>query len=129
MNDSMNFMRRVFFFLPPLLVCAGFVCTAGAQVHFRDITKQAGINFTHNNGATGKKWLPETMGPGAAFIDYDNDGYPDILLVNGQDWTASGRANHSEALPQQSQRNVYRCDGEGGAGDQHVRPRGCGGRL
>src|ERR1700733_4350089 len=33
-----------------------------------------------------KKWLPETMGPGCAFIDYDNDGYPDILLVNGEDW-------------------------------------------
>jgi enediyne biosynthesis protein E4 len=56
------------------------------QIHFRDITAQAGIHFTHNNGAFGKKWLPETMGPGCAFIDYDNDGYPDILLVNGEDW-------------------------------------------
>ncbi len=56
------------------------------QVHFRDITAPAGIHFTHNNGAFGKKWLPETMGPGCAFIDYDNDGYPDILLVNGEDW-------------------------------------------
>ena len=53
------------------------------NVHFRDITAQAGIHFTHNNGAFGKKWLPETMGPGCAFIDYDNDGYPDILLING----------------------------------------------
>jgi enediyne biosynthesis protein E4 len=60
--------------------------TAAAQVHFRDVTAQAGIQFTHNNGAFGKKWLPETMGPGCAFIDYDNDGYPDILLINGQDW-------------------------------------------
>jgi hypothetical protein len=57
-----------------------------AQIRFRDITAQAGIHFTHNNGAFGKKWLPETMGPGCAFIDYDNDGYPDILLVNGEDW-------------------------------------------
>ncbi len=57
-----------------------------AQVHFRDVTAQSGIHFTHNNGAFGKKWLPETMGPGCAFIDYDNDGYPDILLVNGEDW-------------------------------------------
>jgi len=56
------------------------------QIHFRDVTAQAGIHFTHNNGAFGKKWLPETMGPGCAFIDYDNDGYPDILLVNGEDW-------------------------------------------
>ena len=57
-----------------------------AQQSFRDITIQAGIHFTHNNGAFGKKWLPETMGPGCAFIDYDNDGYPDILLVNGTDF-------------------------------------------
>jgi enediyne biosynthesis protein E4 len=59
---------------------------AQAQIHFRDITAQAGIHFTHNNGAFGKKWLPETMGPGCAFIDYDNDGYPDVLLINGEDF-------------------------------------------
>jgi hypothetical protein len=55
-------------------------------VTFRDITAQAGIQFKHNNGAFGKKYLPETMGPGCAFIDYDNDGWPDILLVNGENW-------------------------------------------
>lgn len=60
---------------------------ASAQtIRFRDITEQAGIHFVHNNGAFGKKWLPETMGPGCAFLDYDNDGYPDILLVNGTDF-------------------------------------------
>jgi hypothetical protein len=56
------------------------------SVTFRDITQQAGIRFVHNNGAFGKKFLPETMGPGVAFIDYDNDGWPDIFLVNGMDW-------------------------------------------
>jgi hypothetical protein len=55
-------------------------------VTFRDITQQAGIRFIHNNAAFGKKYLPETMGPGVAFIDYDNDGWPDIFLVNGTDW-------------------------------------------
>src|SRR6202161_4868661 len=72
-----------------LLCCALRLISASSlaqNVHFRDITAQAGIHFTHNNGAFGKKWLPETMGPGCAFIDYDNDGWPDILLVNGQDW-------------------------------------------
>jgi len=59
---------------------------AQEQMRFRDITAPAGIHFTHNNGAFGKKWLPETMGPGCAFIDYDNDGYPDILLINGDDF-------------------------------------------
>jgi len=57
------------------------------QVQFRDITAHAGIHFTHNNGAFGKKWLPETMGPGCAFIDYDNDGYPDVVLINGADFS------------------------------------------
>jgi enediyne biosynthesis protein E4 len=57
-----------------------------STVQFRDVTQQAGIHFVHNNGAFGKKFLPETMGPGVAFIDYDNDGWPDIFLVNGEDW-------------------------------------------
>lgn len=66
----------------------------GATVTFRDITQKAGIHFTHNNAAYGKKFLPETMGPGVAFIDYDNDGWQDIFLVNGTDWP--GRpAKHS----------------------------------
>ena len=59
---------------------------AQAGVQFVDVTAKAGIRFVHNNGAFGKKFLPETVGPGVAFIDYDNDGWPDIFLVNGADW-------------------------------------------
>lgn len=55
-------------------------------ITFEDVTQRAGIDFVHNNGAFGKKYLPETMGPGVGFIDYDNDGWQDILLVNGTDW-------------------------------------------
>jgi hypothetical protein len=77
-------------------VCLWLSCLSGTgraqQIRFRDITTQAGIRFTHNNGAFGKKWLPETMGPGCAFIDYDNDGYPDILLVNGEDFAGHPHA-------------------------------------
>ncbi len=73
-----------------LIVAASF---ASAQIiTFADITAQSGIRFTHNNGAFGKKWLPETMGPGCAFIDYDNDGWPDILLINGQDWVGHAKS-------------------------------------
>ena len=57
-----------------------------AGIHYVDITQQAGINFVHYTGAFGKKFLPETMGAGCAFIDYDNDGNPDILLINGADF-------------------------------------------
>jgi hypothetical protein len=59
---------------------------ANSAITFRDVTQQSSIRFTHNNGAFGKKFLPETLGPGVAFIDYDNDGWPDIFLVNGADW-------------------------------------------
>ena len=69
-----------------------FVGVASAQITFQDTTTQSGIRFTHNNAAFGKKWLPETMGPGCAFIDYDNDGYPDILLINGQDWPGHSKS-------------------------------------
>jgi len=62
------------------------ISASGTAIHFEDITRAAGIEFVHNNGAFGKKWLPETMGPGVAFIDYDNDGWQDILLVNGTAW-------------------------------------------
>ncbi len=53
---------------------------------FTDITKQAGITFVHNSGAYGEKLLPETMGSGVAFFDFDNDGRQDILFVNSTDW-------------------------------------------
>jgi enediyne biosynthesis protein E4 len=80
-------MRKITLLLFPLLLATIAVGSASAQsVTFRDITAQAGIHFTHNNAAFGKKFLPETMGPGCAFIDYDGDGYPDILIVNGEDW-------------------------------------------
>jgi hypothetical protein len=68
------------------------------HVQFRDITAKAGIHFVHNNGAFGKKWLPETMGPGCAFIDYDNDGYPDVLIVNGEDWRGPGNVESTMKL-------------------------------
>jgi hypothetical protein len=51
-----------------------------------DVTEKAGIRFTHVNGAFGKKYLPETMGSGCAFFDFDSDGDQDILLVNGTGW-------------------------------------------
>ncbi|MGH9402353.1 MAG: CRTAC1 family protein [Terriglobia bacterium] len=60
---------------------AGRPQNSGLQ--FIDITSPAGIHFQHTNAATGRKYLVETMGPGCAFFDYDNDGYLDLYFVNG----------------------------------------------
>jgi hypothetical protein len=70
---------RTFYLVIPL-IAAG----AAVQLDFRlvDVTSEAGLRFTHDNGAKGKKFLPETMGPGCAFLDYNGDGWQDILLVN-----------------------------------------------
>ena len=67
-------------------------------VTFTDVTAQAGIHFRHNNGAFGKKYLPETMGSGVCVIDYDNDGWPDILFVNGSDWPGHKTKRTTPAL-------------------------------
>jgi len=56
-----------------------------------DVTGPAGIQFQHNSGAYGNKLLPETLGSGCAFLDYDRDGWQDILLVNGMDWPGHKR--------------------------------------
>jgi enediyne biosynthesis protein E4 len=76
---------------------AGFpACDAGLQAQgpgfqLVDVTAAAGIAFRHNSGAYGGKLLPETLGSGCAFLDYDADGWPDILLVNGMDWPGHRR--------------------------------------
>ena len=65
---------------------------------FTDVTEQAGIHFRHNSGAYGGKLLPETLGSGCAFLDYDNDGWQDILLVNAMDWPGHKRQRSTPHL-------------------------------
>ena len=66
----------------------GAAAPAAPDPGFRlvDVTGQAGLHFQHNSGAYGGKLLPETLGSGCAFLDYDADGWQDILLVNSMDW-------------------------------------------
>jgi enediyne biosynthesis protein E4 len=83
-------------FLAAALSPALSLGAAGPPLHLTDVTGPSGIRFRHNSGAYGRKFLPETLGPGCAFIDYDNDGWQDILLVNGMDWP--GRHTRRDTL-------------------------------
>src|ERR1700745_2212929 len=71
---------------------------SGAGVTFQDVTQKCEYPLCHNNGAFGKNFLPETVGPGVAFLDYDNDGWPDIFLVNGTDWPGHGQEHTTAKL-------------------------------
>lgn len=77
------------------------------KVRFTDITQSAGIDFVHTSGAYGERLMPETIGSGAAFFDYDRDGDQDLLLVNSRRWTG-----HEDGRPQPTQA-LYANDGTG----------------
>src|SRR5947209_16959412 len=99
-----------------IIVLSAFAATAPvpSAIHFTDVTAAAGIKFTHNAGRTGKKWLPETMGAGCAFLDFDGDGWLDILLVNGKDLVPKGR--HTTAALYRNNRNGTFTDVTRGSG-------------
>ncbi|MFO0922036.1 MAG: CRTAC1 family protein [Pirellulales bacterium] len=80
---------------------------APPKVLWTDITESAGIRFVHENGATGEKLLPETMGGGGAFLDYDNDGDQDLFFVNSCSWPDAGKGTGSQTL------TMYANDGKG----------------
>jgi len=94
----------------PLPMPAGTGPLAAPRAAFTDITRQAGIRFEHENGATGDKLLPETMGGGVAFFDYNNDGLPDLLFVDSKPWPWSSPAN---GLVKRSRLVLYRNLGGG----------------
>jgi enediyne biosynthesis protein E4 len=72
-----------------------------------DVTASAGLAFRHNNGAYGKKLLPETLGSGCAFLDYDADGWLDILLINGMDWPAQKRQRSTLRLYRNNRNGTF----------------------
>ena len=66
-----------------LHACTSDPPPVSAPIHYTEVSDAAGLDFVHYNGARGDYFYPETMGSGAAFLDYDNDGWQDIYLVNG----------------------------------------------
>jgi enediyne biosynthesis protein E4 len=87
----------------------GFANPGGSAPGFRlvDVTSQAGIHFQHNSGAYGGKLLPETLGSGCAFLDYDADGWQDILLVNAMDWPGHKRQRSTLRLYRNNRNGTF----------------------
>src|SRR5690242_20579941 len=71
---------------------------AAVQPQFADATAPAGIRFRHFTGADGRYFMPESIGPGGAFLDYDGDGWLDVFLVNGSNWPDRPPAGNTCAL-------------------------------
>ncbi len=81
--------------------------SANREPQFTDVTAAAGIRFRHNSGAFGRKYLPETLGSGAAFLDIDNDGWQDILLVNSRNWPGRPAAPSYPALYRNNRNGTF----------------------
>ena len=75
--------------------------------HLTDVTSEARIRFQHTNGAYGGKLLPETLGSGCAFLDYDGDGWQDILLVNGMDWPGHAHSRSTLKLYRNNRNGTF----------------------
>jgi hypothetical protein len=90
----------------PFLRALGAAAQPSASPGFRfvDVTTSSGIQFQHNSGSFGGKFLPETLGSGCAFLDYDRDGWQDIILINGMDWPGH-KQRHSTLRLYRNNRN------------------------
>lgn len=88
---------------------ASLFAQAPVSLGFRlvDVTSTCGLDFQHNSGAYGGKLLPETLGSGCAFLDYDGDGWQDILLVNGMDWPGHSRQRSTLRLYRNNRNGTF----------------------
>jgi len=84
-----------------------FPAPANPGFRFVDVTSSSGLLFQHNSGAFGGKFLPETLGSGCAFLDYDGDGWQDILLVNGTDWPGHKRTRSTLKLYRNNRNGTF----------------------
>ena len=79
-------------------ICAQrWAASSEPRVQFVNVAREAGITFKHENGASKEKLMPETFGSGVAWIDFDNDGLPDLFFANGAD-LAHGKPSPGNVL-------------------------------
>ena len=101
------------------------------QFPFEEVPpEKSGIRWVHSSGKSAEKYLPESSGAGCAFLDYDNDGWMDIYLINSGGATSLPRTRrYASPLQKQSRRNIHRCNRKGGSIGRRLRTRCCRGRL
>ena len=87
------------------VLCVTVVIAATTSVVFVDVTDEAGLRFRHITGAFGQKYMPETLGAGGIWLDVDDDGWQDIVLVNSTTWPGQGTSDTHAML--------YRNNGDG----------------
>ena len=93
LKKYVRFLEAIGFVVAQLIALCLSSVPIKADIKFTDVTDAAGIEFQHFTGATGKRYMPETMGAGCAFLDYDADGNLDILLANGTNLTLADPAH------------------------------------
>jgi hypothetical protein len=100
-------MRRAFVGCATLAI-AMVSLRAQSLVTFENVARTVGITFTHVNGASPEKYLVETMGSGAAFLDYDNDGWIDLIVVDGGSITAAGKSGAQHRLFHNEGKGIFK---------------------
>ena len=84
------------------------VAPPSATPSFEDATGAAGVRFRHFTGADGRYRMPESLGPGCAYIDYDGDGWQDLYLVNSSNWPDRPAAGKTGALYRNQRDGTFR---------------------
>jgi len=87
--------------------CTLTIDSSPPRVRFTDVTAASYLRFTHANGATPRKFLPETMGGGVVVLDYDNDGRPDLFFPNGRPWPGEPGPLPTQALYRNVNNNTF----------------------
>ncbi len=86
----------------------GLTAAKTSSVTFVEVAGKSGIDFKHANGAAGKKNMPETVGSGVAFLDYDNDGWQDILIINSMNWPGDKPTHSTMRLYHNEKNGTFR---------------------
>ncbi len=102
-----HFLVLVAFLISATAIVRPQIAGSKSERQFTDVTQSAGIRFRHQNGAFGRKFLPETMGSGAAWLDADGDGWQDILLINSRNWPGQPSRGGRQALYRNNRNGTF----------------------